>query len=63
MKKETLSSVLQFEINEIIGFFIFFSFFIATTIYAWRMKKEEVNHLSAMPLDDSEIQINQTSAN
>jgi len=63
MIKETLSSVIHIEVYAIIGFVIFFTFFIATTIHAFRMKKEEVNHLSAMPLDDSEIQINQTSAN
>lgn len=53
MFKETLSSILHVEIYAIIGFFIFFSFFIFVSLHAWKMKKEEVDELSQMPLDDS----------
>jgi cbb3-type cytochrome oxidase subunit 3 len=53
MFKETLSSILHVEVYAIIGFFIFFSFFIFVSLHAWKMKKEEVDELSQMPLDDS----------
>ena len=53
MFKETLSSILNVEVYAIIGFFIFFIFFIAVSIHAFRMKKEEADLLSNMPLDDA----------
>lgn len=52
MFKETLSSILNVEIYAIIGFFIFFSFFIFVSIHAWKMKKEEADAFSNMPLDE-----------
>jgi len=62
MFKETLSNILNVEVYAIIGFFIFFTFFIFVSIQAFRMKKDEVNKLSNMPLDDSDNTINQTTA-
>lgn len=53
MYKETLSNILNVEVYAIIGFFIFFTFFILVSIHAFRMKKEEVDLLSNMPLEDS----------
>jgi len=53
MFKETLSSILNVEVYAIIGFFIFFTFFILVSIQAFRMKKEEVDQISNMPLEDS----------
>lgn len=53
MFKETLQSVLHVEIYALIGFIIFFTFFIFVSIQAFRMKKEEVDQISNMPLEDS----------
>jgi len=53
MFKETLSSILNVEVYAIIGFFIFFTFFIVVSIHAFRMRKEEADELSNMPLDDA----------
>ena len=53
MFKEALSSILNVEVYAIIGFFIFFTFFVFVSVQAFRMKKEEVNEFSNMPLDDS----------
>jgi cytochrome c oxidase cbb3-type subunit 4 len=53
MYKETLSSILNVEVYAIIGFFIFFTFFIFVSIQAFRMKREEVDQISNMPLEDS----------
>lgn len=53
MFKETLSNILHVEIYAIIGFLIFFSFFIFVSVHAFRMKKDEADQLSQMPLDDA----------
>ena len=53
MFKETLSSILNVEVYAIVGFFIFFTFFIFVSIQAFRMKKEDVEQISQMPLEDS----------
>ena len=53
MFKETLSSILNVEVYAIIGFFIFFTFFILVSIQAFRMKKDEIDQISNMPLEDS----------
>jgi len=53
MFKETLSSILNVEVYAIIGFFIFFTFFIFVSIQAYRMKKEEVDQISQLPMEDS----------
>ncbi len=53
MFKETLNSILNVEVYAIVGFFIFFTFFILVSINAWRMKKEEVDELSNLPFEDT----------
>ena len=53
MFKETLQSIYHVEIYALIGFIIFFTFFIFVSVQAFRMKKEEVDLLSKIPLDDS----------
>jgi len=53
MFKETLSSILNVEVYAIIGFFIFFTFFIFVSVQAFLMKKDEVDQISNMPLEDS----------
>jgi hypothetical protein len=53
MYKETLNSILNVEVYAIIGFFIFFTFFIFVSIQAYRMKKEEVDLIRQLPLEDS----------
>lgn len=53
MFKETLQSINYVEIYALIGFIIFFTFFIVVSVMAFRMKKDEVDLISKMPLDDS----------
>jgi len=53
MIRDTLSTIFHVEIYAIIGFIIFFTFFIFVTIQAFRMKKEEVIEFSNLPLEDS----------
>jgi hypothetical protein len=53
MFKEPLQSIYHVEIYALIGFIIFFTFFIFVSVQAFRMKKDEVDLLSQMPLDDS----------
>lgn len=53
MFKETLSNILNVEVYAIIGFFIFFTLFIFVSVQAFRMKNEEVDQISKMPLEDS----------
>jgi cbb3-type cytochrome oxidase subunit 3 len=53
MLSETLQNIFHVEIYALIGFLIFFTFFIFVTIHVFRMKKEEVAKFSNMPLEDS----------
>ncbi|OFX57915.1 MAG: hypothetical protein A2066_05785 [Bacteroidetes bacterium GWB2_41_8] len=53
MVGDTLRNIFHVEIYALIGFIIFFTFFILVSINAFRMKKEEVDEISAMPLEDS----------
>ena len=53
MYKEILNSIMNVEVYAIIGFFIFFTFFIFVSVQAFLMKKEEVDQISNMPLEDS----------
>ena len=53
MFKETLNSILNVEVYAMIGFFIFFTFFILVSIQAFLMKKDEVDQISNLPLEDS----------
>jgi hypothetical protein len=55
MFKETLQNIYHVEIYALIGFVIFFTFFIFVSLQAFRMKKDEVDQISQMPLDDSLI--------
>lgn len=63
MVQDTLSTIFHVEIYALVGFLIFFTFFLVVSIQAFRMKKDEENKLSSMPLDESDIHINQTTAN
>ncbi|MDP3915379.1 MAG: CcoQ/FixQ family Cbb3-type cytochrome c oxidase assembly chaperone [Bacteroidota bacterium] len=56
MVGDTLRNIFHVEIYALIGFIIFFTFFIFVTINAFRMKKEEVEEFSNLPLDDQEAQ-------
>jgi cbb3-type cytochrome oxidase subunit 3 len=58
MLTDSLRNIFHVEIYAFLGFIIFFTFFIVVTIQAFRMKNEEVNQFSNMPLDDSVVQDN-----
>lgn len=62
MLTDSFRNIFHVEIYALIGFIIFFTFFVFVSIQAFRMKKDEVNKLSSMPLDDSDITNNQTTA-
>ena len=53
MYKDSLQSIRHVEIYALIGFIIFFTFFIFVSIQAFRMKKEEIDQYSNLPLEDS----------
>jgi hypothetical protein len=54
MLTDSFRNVFHVEIYALIGFIIFFTFFIFVSVQAFRMKKEEEEKLSNMPLEDSE---------
>ena len=58
MIKEHLQTITGVEIYAIAGFFIFFVFFILVTIHAMKMKKEEIEKYSHIPLEDEPINDN-----
>lgn len=62
MLTDSFRNIFHVEIYALVGFIIFFTFFVFVSIQAFRMKKDEVNKLSSMPLDDSDITSNQTTA-
>lgn len=62
MLTDSFRNIFHVEIYALVGFIIFFTFFLFVSIQAFRMKKDEVNKLSSMPLDDSDITNNQTTA-
>lgn len=62
MLTDSFRNIFHVEIYALVGFIIFFTFFVFVSIQAFRMKKDEVNKLSSMPLDDSDITNNQTTA-
>jgi len=62
MLTDSFRNIFHVEIYALVGFIIFFTFFVFVSIQAFRMKKDEVNKLSNMPLDDSDITNNQTTA-
>jgi cbb3-type cytochrome oxidase subunit 3 len=53
MISESLQNIFHVEIYALIGFVIFFTFFIFVTIHVFRMKQEEVDEFSKIPLEDS----------
>jgi cbb3-type cytochrome oxidase subunit 3 len=53
MLTDSFRNVLNVEIYALIGFIIFFTFFIFVSVQAFRMKKDEESKLSNMPLEDS----------
>ena len=53
MLTDSFQNIIHVEIYALIGFVIFFTFFIFVSIQAFRMNKEEVAKLSNMPLEDS----------
>lgn len=55
MLTDSFRNIFHVEIYALVGFIIFFTFFVFVSIQAFRMKKDEVNKLSSMPLDDSDI--------
>lgn len=55
MIKEHLQSIIGVELYAIIGFLIFFVFFILITIHTIRMDKLRVRKLSEIPLEDEFI--------
>ncbi|MHA7112023.1 cbb3-type cytochrome c oxidase subunit 3 [Sunxiuqinia elliptica] len=57
MIKEHLQSIIGVELYAIVGFLIFFVFFILVTIHTIRMDKSRVKRLSEIPLDD-DVQTN-----
>jgi cbb3-type cytochrome oxidase subunit 3 len=54
MLSDSFRTIFHVEIYALIGFIIFFTFFILVSVNAFRMKKEEVDELSNLPLDDQE---------
>ncbi|WP_339734089.1 cbb3-type cytochrome c oxidase subunit 3 [uncultured Sunxiuqinia sp.] len=58
MMKEHLQSIIGVELYAIIGFLIFFVFFILVTLHTIRMDKSRVRRLSEIPLED-EFRTNQ----
>ncbi|WP_159521905.1 CcoQ/FixQ family Cbb3-type cytochrome c oxidase assembly chaperone [Sunxiuqinia indica] len=58
MIKEHLQSIIGVELYAIVGFLIFFVFFILVTVHTIRMDKSRVRRLSEIPLED-EFRTNQ----
>jgi len=56
MLTDSFRNLFHVEIYALIGFIIFFTFFIFVSIQAFRMNKEEEAKLSNMPLEDGEIE-------
>lgn len=57
MLTDSFQNIIHVEIYALIGFIIFFTFFIFVSIQAFRMNKEEVTKLSNMPLNDSDTEV------
>ena len=45
------------------SFFIFFTFFAGVLVWAWRLKKNYLNHMSDLPLDGGECRESVTDKN
>jgi len=52
MLADSFRNIFHVEIYGLIGFLIFFTFFIVVSVHTFRMKKEDVSALSSMPLDE-----------
>lgn len=55
MFAETFQNIEHVEIYALIAFVIFFTFFILVSIQAFRMKKEETDRYSSLPLEDADL--------
>lgn len=55
MFAETFQNIVHVEIYALIAFIIFFTFFILVSIQAIRMKKEETDRFSSLPLEDADL--------
>lgn len=55
MLSDSFKTLFHVEIYALIGFIIFFTFFIVVSVQAFRMKNEDVARLSDMPLDDDDV--------
>jgi cbb3-type cytochrome oxidase subunit 3 len=53
MITDSFRSIFHVEIYALIGFLIFFTFFILVTIHTFRMKNEDIAEMSNLPFDDS----------
>jgi cytochrome c oxidase cbb3-type subunit 4 len=53
MITDSLRNIFHVEIYALIGFLIFFTFFIMVTIRTYRMKKEDIAEMSNLPFEDS----------
>lgn len=52
--KHNMETIIGIEIYPIISLLIFFIFFIGLYFWVFSYKKEAINELSQMPLDDNE---------
>ncbi len=57
MYKAILENINGVEIWPVIGLVIFFVFFVGVLIWAFRLKKEEVDHMANIPLEDGDEHI------
>ena len=54
MYKAILENINGVEIWPVIGLVIFFVFFVGVLIWAFRLKKEEVDHMANIPSEDGD---------
>jgi cbb3-type cytochrome oxidase subunit 3 len=59
MLTDSFRNIFHVEIYALTGFIIFFTFFIFVSINAFKMKKEEVEEFSNLPLDDQDVRDNE----
>ena len=55
MLNEVLQSIKGIAIYPVIGLFIFVAAFIYVIVYAWRMKKSEVESAGRLPFEDGTV--------
>jgi len=55
MYKEVLRSIENVAVFPIVSLLIFTLFFIGITIWAMRVPKEYIDHMSSLPMDDNEL--------